>query len=521
MPLVLSGADQRTVDRLTIEDFGLPAFTLMENAGVAATSQITRQYGPIESRRVVIVCGKGNNGGDGLVVARLLFGQGARVEVLMLGSPASPEAALNLKLLRKLRDADTEDRMNIMDWDPGATRLPDADLYVDAMLGTGLTRTLRGPAAIAVIQLNASGNPVVALDISTGLHADTGLPLGVAVRSDRTIAMGSLKPGLLINEGPQYSRTSGRVEIGIPQHLAFADAVRRRYWLTTDRGIAQLLPQRPAQAHKYSAGMVLVVGGSPGLTGAPVMASTAAARIGAGYVACATPASVQPIIAEKLIEIATVGLPEHAEGGLDVSAAISELQPWLAKAGCLLIGPGLGRHPNTQTFVRQLLAEVDLPTVVDADGLRALDSNRIATHSRNQWILTPHWGEFGAIVQEPIHPANLLDLAHEWSRKWASTLILKGMPSTVASPDHDGLICGSGNNALATAGTGDFLAGICAGLVAQSSSPMDAAACAVHIGGAAADAYSEQYPEVSMMAMDMHEVLPEVLGRILHLRNSD
>lgn len=521
MELVLSGADQRKVDRLTMDEFGLPPFTLMENAGRAAAAHINRQYGPMVSCKVGIVCGKGNNGGDGLVVARVLCGQGAPVHVLLLGSPATPEAALNLELLRKLRKADKTIRLTITDWDPATTSLPDADLYVDAILGTGLTRTLRGLAAGAVEQLNSSGKPIAALDVPTGLHADTGTPLGAAVRADMTVTMGALKPGLLINEGPQYSPEYRRAEIGIPRHLIFADSVHRRYWLTTDRGVAQLLPQRHSRAHKYSAGMVLVVGGSPGLTGAPVMASTAAARVGAGYVACATPASIQPIMAEKLTEIAAIGLPEHPQGGLNISAAISDLQPWLTRAGCLLIGPGLGCHPRTRTFVRQLVASVDLPVVIDADGLRALDPDRIAAHSCKRWILTPHWGEFGALVPQPVDPVNALNLAHEWSRKWDSTLILKGMPSTIASPDYDGLICGSGSSALATAGTGDILAGLCAGLVAQGCSPMDAAVCAIHLGGAAADAYSKQYPEVSMMAMDMHQVLPLVLGRILPLRDLD
>ena len=521
MQLVLAGSDQRKLDRLAMDEFGLPPFTLMENAGCAAVAQIMACYGPLENRRVVIACGKGNNGGDGLVVARRLLTHGARVKVLMLGPPTSPEAELNYSLLKKLETNDPNGCLAVSVWDSNSESLPEADMYVDAVLGTGLTRKLRGSAAILVDQLNAAAGIKVSLDIPSGLCSDTGMPLGSAVQADLTVTMGALKPGLLLKDGPRIAGHVHLADIGIPEHLAFATAIGRRHWYTSDRGISEIFPSRPALAHKYSAGMVLVVGGSPGLTGAPIMAATAAARVGAGYVACAVPMSVQPLIASKLTEIATVGLPEHNVGGLDIKAGLDVLQPWLAKAGALLVGPGLGRHPDTQAFVRQLLASVDLPVVIDADGLRAVRAAQIAIHSRNRWILTPHWGEFRSMVSQDINQEDALSLAHEWSRKWNSTLVLKGLPSTVASPKHDGVICSTGSNALATAGTGDVLAGLCAGLAAQGCGPMAAATVAIHLGGAMADAYSARYPGLTMMAMDLIQELPEVLGELLRTRISN
>ena len=518
MQLVLTSADQRKLDQLAIDQFGMPPFTLMENAGRAAAAAIEERFGQIDGRRVTIFCGKGNNGGDGLVVARVLFARGAHVNVLMLGIPSSPESRLNYSLLDKLLAADTTGRLNVATWDPTTLSLPRADLYVDAMLGTGLASPVRGQVAHVVDQLNDAGKPIVSLDVPTGLSADSGMPLGRAVEASFTVTMGALKPGLLMNEGPQYAHQIRLADIGIPEHLAYTDEIRRRYWLTTDHGIAQLLPKRSALAHKYSAGMVLVVGGATGLTGAPVMAATAAARVGAGYVACATPDSIQPIIASKLTEIATISLPEHPDGSLDATGALGALQPWLDRAGCVLIGPGLGVHSNTQAFVRQLLQSVDLPVVIDADGLRALQADQLNSHDEKRWILTPHWGEFSSMVSDTIRREDALELAHKWSRQWYSTLILKGLPSTVASPGHDGFICGTGSKALATAGTGDILAGLCAGLVAQGCKPLEAATCALHIGGAAADKYASQHPQTTMMALDMLEHLPAVLSQLLAIR---
>ena len=513
MNLVLNSANQRTLDQLSIDEFGIPAFTLMENAGRGAASIIIERFGPLEERRVVIACGKGNNGGDGLVLARILYTQGACVQVISLGEPSSPESILNLHLLTKLQANDAETRLTITEWPQCHDGLPTADLYVDALLGTGLTRPLRGSAAQIVDRLNSVNTPVVALDIPTGLNADTGLPMGSVLRASLTITMGALKPGLLLEDGPQYAGDVRVVDIGIPRFLIHDETIRERNWHTTDRGIAALLPKRSPKAHKYSAGMVLVVGGAPGLTGAPVMAAMAAARVGAGYVACATPEQVQPILADKLTEIPAIGLPEDPRGGIDIAAALCVLEPWIDKAHALLIGPGLGRLPQTQTFVRQLLKSTILPAVIDADGLYALSPDQIADESEGRWILTPHWGEFQRLVPDPVH-VQLIDrlhLAHEWARTWGSPLILKGLPSVVCAPGHDALICSTGSNALATAGTGDILAGLCAGLLAQGSRPVDAATCALHIGGAAADRYTSRHPEVTMMATDMLNELPGVL----------
>ena len=507
MVRVLSAKGQKLADQGTVEEFGLPGFTLMESAGRGAAEHIWGTYGPLHGKRVAVYCGKGNNGGDGFVVARLLHERGAFVHVLAPASAATVDAAHNLRLLRSL--ASTSNRLRLGTYED----MHPADLYVDALLGTGVSSPVREPTLGLVARLNAAPGPVVALDLPTGLHPDYGTVLGSVVRADMTVTMGALKPGLLIGNGPNVAGRVEVVDIGIPTYISQkAHLASDRIWQTTDAVVSGLLPARPRQAHKYSVGMALVVGGAPGLTGAPVMASQAAARIGAGYVTCATRASLQSTLAAKLTEIATTGLPETVSGHLDVPAALSALSSRLQKASALLIGPGLGRDPATLAFVRRLVTTSPLPTVIDADGLNALAGTefRLGGVADGRWILTPHEGEFRRLSNEDL--TDRVGTVRTFARRWDSVLILKGMPSLVATPAGDVYICATGNPALATAGTGDVLAGLCVGLLAQGLTPVEAAVCAVHIGGAAADRFAAKMAIRSMMAMDMVRELPQLLA---------
>ncbi len=515
MDRVLRGRARRTIDRLAIQKFGLPAHTLMENAGRGTVRAIAKHFGPLRNRRIVICCGRGNNGGDGFVIARVIHSLGAHVHVVALGEPSSLESALNLRLLEALKKHDSSGQLELTNTSESKTALPSGDLYIDALFGTGLSRPVEGPAARFVAQLTTSAAPVIAVDIPSGLDADSGQVWGEAVRARLTVTMGALKPGLLLGAGPQCTGTIRVIDIGIPAFLLNDPAITDRSWRTTDEGVAAWLPSRPIDAHKYSAGMVLVVGGSRGYYGAPVMASEAAARIGAGYVACAVPQDVQQVIAKKLIEIPTIGLPTSADGVIQITAALAALEPWLAKARALLIGPGLGRHKTTQKFVRRLLAQAaDMPTVVDADGLYALSRDEIADQSNGRWILTPHLGEFKRLAAPEAEISDRLHVAQAWAHKLRCTLVLKGLPSVIGSLDGDPFICGTGNPALATAGTGDVLSGLIAGLVAQGNSPLQAAVCGLHIGGAAANRYTARNPEVTMVATDMLREVPPALKAI-------
>ena len=514
----LTAEAMREADRAAIEDYGIPGFTLMETAGRGAVNQIEQSFGTMAGRTVVCLCGKGNNGGDGFVVARVLYARGARVRVLALSTPEAmtADAAHNWHLLEQLAEHDDTGRLDL-------ARLASldqldayrhADLYVDALLGTGLASALREPLSSLVAWLNAQPPPAAALDVPTGLHSDYGTILGEAVRADLTVTMGALKVGLLINDGPAMAGRTEVVEIGIPRFVIEQTQARPGCaWLPTDAAITSRLPRRRRDAHKYSAGMAMIIGGAPGLTGAPVMASVAAARVGAGYVTCACPQSIQPILATKMTEVTTLALPDASDGGLDLHSALAVLKPRLEKARALLIGPGQGRHTGTQRFTRALLQQTGLPTVIDADGLNALagDPDLIARHAEGRWILTPHAGEFRRLADADVDLTDRVGVAQHYAQRWNCVLILKGMPSVVGNPDGTVYINATGNPALATAGTGDVLAGLCAGLLAQGLAPAEAAVCALHLGGAAADHYAESHPPQTMMAMDLLDALPKVL----------
>ncbi len=514
---VLTARAMREADRQTIEALGLPGRVLMETAGRGAAEVAVRMLGTVAGRTVVCLCGRGNNGGDGFVLARVLHAQGGHVHVVTLAdvSAMSDDAAANYRLLEQLAEADPAKRLRLHRLTDLAEldRLPPADLYVDALLGTGLSSPLRSPIRELVLWLNERTAPVLAIDIPTGLDSDTGQVQGAAVAATRTVTMGALKVGLLLGEGPRLCGAIDVIEIGIPRYVL--EQVARQpgcAWRATDALVRRWLPRRAHDAHKYSAGLALIVAGSREFTGAPVMAAMAAARIGAGYVLCACPSDVRPILATKLTEVALVGLPETERGGIKQEEAFDVLNDWLNRARALLVGPGLGRHPDTQRFIRVLLERTTLPTIIDADGLNALAgcSELIRQHAQGRWILTPHTGEFRRLAGD-VDLTRRIEIVQQYAQAWNCVLLLKGMPSVVGWPDGTAWINATGNPALATAGTGDVLAGLCVGLMAQGLSPTQAAVCALHVGGAAADRYASHYGTASMMALDLLAHLPVIL----------
>jgi NAD(P)H-hydrate epimerase len=516
---LLTAEAMREADRYTMEDYGIPGFTLMESAGRGAAAAIRERYGPdLQDASVVVLCGKGNNGGDGLVVARRLFAMGARIHVVLMSEAEAlrDDPARNLSLLQHLHAHHPDaGRLTLRSFESlekldAATAPLAPDLYVDALLGTGLTSDLREPIRSVVDWLNDRSAPVVALDVPSGLHSDTGRILGDAVRAACTVTMAAPKVGLRLGEGPVVAGSVEVVEIGIPSFVI--DRVAKRAGCvraTTDAAVRAWWPARAHNAYKYSAGTVLVVGGAPSYTGAPVMAAKAAARSGAGYVMCACPASVQSALAGSMTTIPTLGLPTTDAGTIDPGPALDALADRLDTADALLVGPGLGRAAPTVRFVRTLLRETDLPTVIDADGLNALAGSidDLTDHANGRWLLTPHAGEFNRLAGS-VDLDDRVRAADTYAARWNSTLLLKGRPSLVAQPSGTTYAGSTGTEALATAGTGDVLAGQCAALLAQGVAPARAAACALHLGGAAAERYDQQHDARTMVATDLLDMLP-------------
>ncbi len=518
-------------DRYTMETYGLPGFTLMESAGREAAAVIRDRYGPdLEGTSAVVLCGKGNNGGDGLVVARQLFTMGARVHVVLTSEAEAlrDDPARNLGLLHHLQEHHPEaGRLTVRSFESldrlNATTAPLApDLYVDALLGTGLTSDLREPIRSVVGWLNDRSAPVVALDMPSGLHSDTGRILGDAVRAACTVTMAAPKVGLHLGDGPVVAGAVEAVDIGIPSFVI--DRVAQKpgcVRATTDAAVRAWWPTRAHDAYKYSAGTVLVVGGAPSYTGAPVMAAQAAARSGAGYVMCACPTSVQSALSGSMTTIPTLGLPTTDAGTIDPAPALDALAERLDTADALLVGPGLGRAGTTVQFVRTLLRETNLPTVIDADGLNALadDIDALSDHADGRWLLTPHAGEFERLAGTSDR-SDRVPTADTYATRWNSTLLLKGRPSLVAQPDGPTYAGSTGTEGLATAGTGDVLAGQCAALLAQGVAPPEAAACALHLGGVAAERYTQTRDARTMVATDLLELLPAAARSCLEATGS-
>lgn len=496
-------AQQRDLDAWAIEQKGIPGIDLMERAG-AGLARFCREQGP--DGPVAVVCGKGNNGGDGLVVARLLRAQqpGREVRVLLLGDPGElqGDARTNLERL------------------PGPPPQPFSPeglervrLIIDAILGTGFAGEPREPAASAIAAINAAGSAgahVVACDVPSGVDASTGEVAGEAVQADATVTFNAAKPGLWISPGKGHSGHVEVVDIGIPAGGRLQNA---RTGLITDR-VLQAIPRRAADSTKFSAGSVLVCGGSPGLTGAPALAATAAARAGSGYVTVAAPASLVPTLAAKLLEVMQVELPE-ADGQLG-PGAVSAVLERTQRVQCLVLGPGLGREKPSLSFAREVAQRAEIPLVLDADGLNAHADGLLGELAGRSApaVLTPHAGELARLLEIDSQDVarQRLRRAREAAAAAEAIVVLKGDDTLVAEPEGRVAVNPGGASALATAGTGDVLSGVVAAHLARGMDPFTAACAAVYVHAAAGRLAATRIGPEGVIASDVIELLPAVLA---------
>lgn len=517
LPL-LSAESMRAADRQAIEEYGISVQTLMEQAGRACAATATRMLKASGGEHVSVMCGKGNNGGDGFAAARVLALQGFDVDVFSITTPEglSPDAAHQYRLLERLLISSRQPRLHLhVIEDADALEARATDLWIDALLGTGIMSQVRPSYGAAIETINTSRSPVLSIDIPSGLDADDGTVHGTAVRADVTVTMGALKSGMV--RVPEYCGIIEVAEIGIPAEVLSDGAVA---CLTTDHAVTRWLPVRAHDAHKYSAGTVLVVGGSKGMTGAPVMSARSAARGGAGYVIVATPENVQPIVGGHLVPETTVALPQEHEDGLDPESSRTALEPILARADSVALGPGLGRATGTVRFIRSLLRDLTIPTVIDADALFALSTDPASYDilRRGNFVLTPHMGEFKRLLGTDASLDDPAGSARDFASRYQCTVVLKGAPTLVAGSDGTVLFAGAGNQALATAGTGDVLAGLCASFLARGLDPVRAAAAAMHVGGTAAEAYSERNDLTGMIATDIIDMIPSLIKQSFSAR---
>jgi hydroxyethylthiazole kinase-like uncharacterized protein yjeF len=511
--IVVTAAESRRLDELTIQRYGTPGHVLMERAGSGAAAVLLAQFPHVRRKRVVVIAGKGNNGGDGFVIARLLRRKGVKAEVVLLGRQAEVkgDAAGALAALRRSRGVVSEATSS-----NDIAKLPKviegAALLVDAVFGTGLNAPVEGRYADVLHMMNASGIPIFAVDIPSGLDADRGTALGVAVQAEATATFGYAKLGQVIYPGVGHVGTLAVVDIGIAAE-AVAE-VQPRIRLLDPPEVAPLIPVRAPEAHKGSCGHLLIIAGSRGHSGAALMTAHGAVRTGAGLTTLAGPASLNDVLACGRPEVMT-SLLRDRDGFLQFDEA--HIRSLLEGKNALVVGPGLGTHDDAHKLVGFLLSEVALPMVVDADALTCVARDRSVLRSaRAQALLTPHPGEMARLLgtDTALVQSDRIGTASAFARDHRCTVVLKGARSVIAAQEGSVWINPTGNPGMASGGMGDALSGILGGLLAQGLTPSEAACLGVYLHGEVADHIAIARGEIGLLASDVIEGVPAGLKRL-------
>jgi len=533
---IVTAADMAAFDRITIDERGVPSLTLMEHAGRETARAILSWWktagaarkrtgaavsgaraGGLAQRvtpgRVLVFCGRGNNGGDGFVVARHLKAAGFAVRVLV----AAEEDALSSDA-RVTYDGCERARLPVTflpaarAWGAGSEAwdaVTGSAFLVDALLGTGSKGAPRGAIAAAIELAAGSGKPVVAVDLPSGVDASTGHVEIPAIRADLTVTFAFRKVGLALEPGREHAGQIQVVDIGIPPDVVES---RKPTVVTADAAWAHSrLPRRAPDAHKGSTGRVLVVGGSIGLMGAVAMAGESVLRAGAGYAVAGVPRSCVDVLETRVTEVVKRGYPETETRSLARDALDGLLEEGM-RADAVAIGPGLSRNPETSELVRDLLSQIEAPIVLDADGLNAFEGQRLR-RSRGPLIVTPHYGEAARLGG-----VSIPDIARDpigWARKFAeqsgAIVCLKCVPMITVVPGEPAVLNATGNPGMATAGAGDILTGTIAGLLAQGMDPGEAAAVGCFVHGLAGDIAARRHGRRGMIAGDIRDALPAAL----------
>lgn len=513
---VISAETMQMLDRRTIAEQGIPGALLMENAGKCCADRILDAFGDGVGRRAAVIAGKGNNGGDGYVIARLLMQQGWEVDVFVLAEQQqiTGDAALNLERLDSTKIRFTSDKLpeDFTDLLTGAT------VIVDAILGTGLNSEISGVILDAVKAVNNSGCPVVAVDIPSGLHGTTGKVMGDAIKADMTVTFACAKLGHVLLPGAEHVGRLIVADIGIPQEY-IQNAPGSEY---LDAAVIQsLLHRRDRHSHKGHFGHCLIVAGSTGKTGAAALAANSAVRAGSGLVTLGVPATLNHILETKTTEAMTAPLSD-AGYGYHGEIAFPELEKLMQGKDVLAIGPGIGTHTTTKAVVLKLVESTGLPLVIDADGLTIVAEDiAVLTRSKSKTIvLTPHPGEMARLTGRTVSELETerIPAAQAFARQHGVHLILKGARTVIAAPSGETAVNGSGNPGMASGGMGDVLTGIVTALLGQGYSPWDACRIAVFLHGFSADLVAAEKGEIGMSASDVQEKLPHAIKYLLEFQ---
>jgi hydroxyethylthiazole kinase-like uncharacterized protein yjeF len=513
----------REIDRISIEEYGIPSLILMENAGRAVSEVVLVEFPQIcgslktlpldsypRSRRIAIFAGGGNNGGDGFVIARHLISEGLDVTTYLTSDPKKykGDALTNLEALRKVGG-------KLIDIKNGFSQYQGADLIIDALFGTGLDRNVEGFYRDVIDFINSQPVPRIAVDIPSGLDADTGFPLGVSVKADVTVTFVVPKIGLAVYPGIEYAGKVYVADITTPQRLE-KDITSE---LTTYDTVRRMLKPRYQDTHKGTYGHLFILAGSPGKTGAATLAAQGALRAGTGLVTVGIPKSLNPIMAGKLTESMTEPLPETESGTFGKESIEAALKIISARKTALAVGPGISTSQDTAEFLYEILKNSSIPIVADADGITLIAQNlQVLKELKVPIVLTPHPGEMSRLIGKSGEDVqkNRIGVARDFSSMYNVYTVLKGARTVISTPDGKVFINPTGNPGMASGGMGDVLTGIVGGFLAQGYSPADACALGVFVHGLSGDFVARKKGEAGIIAGDVVNSLPEALREILH-----
>ncbi|HLF14021.1 MAG TPA: NAD(P)H-hydrate dehydratase [Bacteroidota bacterium] len=518
MDIVVTSAGMQACDRYAMDRLGVPSSLLMENAGRNVAESVAERLSATGCNDVTILCGKGNNGGDGFVAARHLLARGVNVRVVVIGRPSVLKGVplKNFTLLRRLKkEPGTGERLEIV-VDPSGRKLASKTapaVIVDALFGTGFHGKLSGGGRKAVEWINRQKAPTISVDVPSGLDADNGAIGNICVKAEITVTMGLLKAGLLIGRGPAVCGRIVRAGLGTPPSPR--PGKDGQMFLIGDEDARDALPRRPFDAHKHSVGKILVLAGSVGFTGAAALTALSALKSGAGAVILATPASVYPILARKLTEVMVKPVNDTTEGAF-CEASMESLEKEIEWADIIIAGPGIGVSTETGIFIKKLLKTTGKRFLLDADGLTHIARNNgiLGNLRKNRCILTPHTGEFSRLtgVKAAEIENNRVELPRKFAQNLKITLILKGAPTVTADSGGRVFINPTGNRGMATAGMGDVLAGVVGALWAESGDEVAAAYAGAYLHGQAGNRIADRIGYRSVTAGDVLNEMPHVLA---------
>ncbi len=511
---IVTSDEMREIDEKTIREYGVSGGILMENAAINTLMAMQREFGPVFYRKVCVFCMPGNNGGDGMALARHLKNEGAIPKIFLAGDPekVKGEARVNFEAAKKY-GIEIENINSEKDLEKYRYEIMSCDIIVDALIGLGLKKDIEGFPAKLMMFLNALGKPIVSVDVPAGVDADTGAIKGAAIRAALTVTFGLPKRGLCVYPGLDYTGKLVVSDISLPQELL--NRPRQGVLITRDMAVP-MLPAREQNANKGHFGPILIIGGAPGMSGAVTMAAKAALKSGAGVVMACVPAGVEQVIKSRLDEVITIGLPQTPEGYLS-EKSFDRIAKLSEKAKVVALGPGLGRAKQPFALARKIVGEINRAMVVDADGLNAVSENKKCLKNlKKDVILTPHIGEMARLASAGIEDVirDKIKILKEFITENPVNVLLKDGRSMVMDTDFNLYVNTTGNPGMATPGSGDVLTGLTAALMAHGIPAAQAGIAANYVHGFSGDILSPETGEEGMIASDIIEGLPKAFKKM-------